>query len=328
MANKVLSRIDSASGCEVDKILLRDFTSSFRCGYVVAEGGVTMPHGYVDVCDKIAQFSLRDDDIFVASFPKSGTTWTQEMVWLLGHNFDYEKAKEFLPARFPFLEVQVIYDPIDVIKTMGSSLYESVDYANSIKSPRYIKTHLPWQLLPTDMTKADTKAKIIYVWRNVKDCLISYYHHCILLEGYKGNFDNFYKMFLANKVGYAPFWAHVLGFWKRRDQENILFLRYEDMKADLPSVIRRVASFLGKPCSEEQLLKLADHLSFENMKKNPAVNYEPVCEMNKKLGLINAEGSFMRSGTVGGYKTYLTQEQIGEIDKWTEKCLEGTGFSP
>ncbi|XP_077289157.1 luciferin sulfotransferase-like isoform X3 [Arctopsyche grandis] len=277
--------------------------------------------------------TVHHDDVWICSFPKCGTTWTQEMVWLLGHNFDYEKAKEFLPARFPFLEHTPLFDyrgfhrkfpDFDVPPYVNNS----VQFINNMSNPRFIKSHLPYDLLPEQISLNTGKSKIIYVWRNVKDCLISYYHHCILLEGYKGNFDNFYKMFLANKVGYAPFWAHVLGFWKRRDQENILFLRYEDMKADLPSVIRRVASFLGKPCSEEQLLKLADHLSFENMKKNPAVNYEPVCEMNKKLGLINAEGSFMRSGTVGGYKTYLTQEQIGEIDKWTEKCLEGTGFSP
>lgn len=31
------------------------------------------------------------------------------MVWLLGNNFDYEKAKEFLPARFPFLEYDFLY---------------------------------------------------------------------------------------------------------------------------------------------------------------------------------------------------------------------------
>lgn len=34
-----------------------------------------------------------------------GTTWTQEMVWLLGNHLNYEKAKsEELHKRFPFLE--------------------------------------------------------------------------------------------------------------------------------------------------------------------------------------------------------------------------------
>lgn len=45
--------------------------------------------------------------------------------------------------------------------------------------------------------------QIIYVWRNVKDCLTSYYHHSVLMEGYKGSFDTFFKLFIANKGKYS-----------------------------------------------------------------------------------------------------------------------------
>ena len=39
------------------------------------------------------------------SYPRSGTTWTQELVWLLANNLDYESAKSrLLTERFPFLE--------------------------------------------------------------------------------------------------------------------------------------------------------------------------------------------------------------------------------
>jgi len=80
-------------------------------------------------------FKIREDDIFVLSFPKSGkeyfllpyqtfyllfsflilfrllhlpnlkgTTWTQEMVWLVGNDCNFEGAKTLLRERVPFLE--------------------------------------------------------------------------------------------------------------------------------------------------------------------------------------------------------------------------------
>ena len=66
----------------------------------------------------------------------------------------------------------------------------------------------------------------------------------------------------------------MLSYWTRRNQPNILFITFEEMKSDLPSVIRRTAEFLGKTLTEEQVERLADHLSFKNMKNNKAVNKE------------------------------------------------------
>lgn len=50
-------------------------------------------------------FQARPDDVWVVTFPRSGTTWTQEMVWLLANKLDFEKAKQVpLTQRFPFFE--------------------------------------------------------------------------------------------------------------------------------------------------------------------------------------------------------------------------------
>lgn len=68
------------------------------------------------------------------------------------------------------------------------------------------------------------------------------------------------------KIIYAPFHEHVLGFWAIRDNPKVLFLEYEDMKADLMPALKKVCNFLGKEYSDKQLLKLADHLSVENMR--------------------------------------------------------------
>lgn len=40
--------------------------------------------------------------------------------------------------------------------------------------------------------------QIIYTARNAKDTCISYFHHCQLLEGYKGSFDEFAQLFITD----------------------------------------------------------------------------------------------------------------------------------
>lgn len=64
-----------------------------------------LPPTYRNFADKIYNFQARPDDVFICTFPRSGTTWTQEMIWLLANNFDYDTAlKNQLLERFPFLE--------------------------------------------------------------------------------------------------------------------------------------------------------------------------------------------------------------------------------
>ncbi|XP_050537286.1 luciferin sulfotransferase-like [Daktulosphaira vitifoliae] len=315
---------------QVSDILKKCFVTSFRNGYLKAND-VVLPVYFQKFGQRILDMDIRDDDIWVCSFPKTGTTWTQEMVWCIANDLDFEGAKQFLPERFPFLDHTPLFDYEKVLPEkpdLKLPLYvsDSIEYINRMKSPRFIKSHLPYKLLPTKLRTQSTKAKIIYVSRNAKDTCLSYYHHCRLLEGYTGNFGDFCRLFLSDSLCFSPFFEHILGFWNCRDQDNLLFLKYEDMKQDLRSVIHQTAKFLGKNLADDQVLPLEDHLSFESMKKNRAVNYEPVVEINKTFKLIDADGSFMRSGTVGGGRENMPQEFLKLFDEWENKCLEKSGL--
>lgn len=88
---------------ECGRILQENFLNKFRKGYITIEG-VTMPLRYAEMAEEILNWEVYDSDLWISSFPKTGTTWTQEMTWMIGNNVDIEGGKENLGVRFPFLE--------------------------------------------------------------------------------------------------------------------------------------------------------------------------------------------------------------------------------
>lgn len=82
---------------------------------------------------------------------------------------------------------------------VSQSTLNSVKFIDELPSPRFIKSHLPFNLLPRQIKTGEKRPKIIYVARNPKDTCISYYYHCKLLEGYRGDFNEFCKLFMGGK---------------------------------------------------------------------------------------------------------------------------------
>ncbi|XP_030749750.1 sulfotransferase family cytosolic 1B member 1-like [Sitophilus oryzae] len=326
----VVDTMETMENDRHDALLNKYFVNRFRKGYVTVDG-VTMPVRFKELQENILNWNVNEQDVWICSFPKTGTTWTQEMVWMILNDLDFEGGQVNLGARSPFLEVSALFDYRDLMRDVEGFdvppfLNDSLKFVQNQKSPVCIKTHLPFNLLPKAIQDGTKRPKIIYIARNPKDTCLSYYHHAKLLEGYTGDFETFCRLFLANKLCFAPYWKHLLQFWNRRHEDNVLFLRYEDMKKDLPSAIRATAKFLEKDLNENQVDILTDHLSFDSMKKNPAVNYELVTELNKKYKLIEQEGMFMRSGSVGGYKTVMSPELIEEFDRWIRTNTKNTDF--
>lgn len=62
---------------------------------------------------------------------------------------------------------------------------------------------------------------------------------------------------------------------------------------DLAAAVRRVSAFFNKQFTDEQLLRLCDHLSIENFKNNKSLNYDVM----KELGLLTQE-TFIRKGNL------------------------------
>ncbi|CAK1581653.1 unnamed protein product [Parnassius mnemosyne] len=290
--------------------------------------GYLLPRKFEHVGREIYNMEIRPSDTFVVTFPRSGTTWTQELVWLILNNFDYEKALETpLAVRYIFLEFETFMNnndmadmPIDekLRKTVEENKLQ-VHKILSIASPRFIKSHLPLSLLPQKLL--DT-CKIFYVARDPRDVVVSFYHqHILMKELLDGvDFKTFWELFINDLIAPTPLFEHVKEAWQMRNHPNMLFLFYEELSKDLPACVRRVAKFLGKEITQEQIEKLCEHLKFDNFKKNKSVNLDNM----KGTGLWNEKESFIRKGKVGGWRDYFDEKMTEQAQRWIDENLRDT----
>lgn len=257
--------------------------------------GYVLPTSWIDtIVNDVPWFEVRPDDVWVVSFPKAGTTWLQEIVYLLCNDFDFEKAKaETIEVRFPYLEY----------------MHPGIKAVAAAPSPRFVKTHLPFSLLPKDID--EKKPKIIYIARNPKDTSISLLSFVKLmgLTPFFGTTENFAELFVNGTVMYGPWWKHVQEGWERRNDDNVLFITYEDLQKDFGRVVREVARFLNRTVTEDQVDVLARHCSFDSMKNNDTVNY------TWYKGFWQwKEGDFFRRGIIGDWKNHLSADVAQKFD--------------
>ncbi|CRL07158.1 CLUMA_CG020149, isoform A [Clunio marinus] len=316
------------------KILDRAF--HIKNNFIDAGHGCILPKRYRDISEQIKNFDIRTDDVFLCSFPRSGSTWLQEILWLLGNNLDFSKARVIIQqVRNPTLELSALFsddkNKADWIKdTMKGN---SVEFAHSMTSQRFLKTHLPWHLLP-DKLKRENSAKIIYTTRNPKDQIVSFYHYCLLAHQMDCSFEDFIDLCLEDKIVYGSPLKHMLPFYDRRNQQNILFIKYEDMKKDLPAIIRQCAKHLEikRELTNRDIEEICDYVKFEKMEKNSSVNLETIVFRDQEFKTnIDSEQynkvKFIRKGCVGDWQNYFTSEINEKFDKWIEEQLKSSDMT-
>ncbi|CAI5790611.1 sulfotransferase 1C2-like isoform X1 [Podarcis lilfordi] len=205
---------------------------------------------------------------------------------------------------------------------LSPSGVSGLEQAETIPSPRTLKSHLPVQLLSPSFWEQN--CKIIYVARNAKDNAVSYFHFYHMNKGMPepGNWDEFLENFLAGKLAWGSWFDHVCGWWEAKDRHPILYLFYEDMKEDPAREIQKVAQFLGLQLPDPVVNQIVQHTMFENMKLNPKTNYSSV----PSLVFDQTVSPFMRKGTVGDWKEHFTVAQSERFDDACERLLGGSNL--
>ncbi|CAJ0956681.1 unnamed protein product [Ranitomeya imitator] len=218
--------------------------------------------------ENVQCFQARDGDLLIVTYPKSGTTWMSEILDLMQHNGDVTKTQRgAIYERVPFLEYAVpnmptgteilnVMESPRIIKThlpvhlLPRSFWEKnckgrAKYAcagavaedqkrTSWKEDRRRRSGPETPIRPDQQRD---RPWIIYMARNPKDVLVSYYHFYYvwpLCTQIRGLLKNTYTRSWKGKIniiliGFGPWSDHVKGWWKIRHQKDILYLFYEDM---------------------------------------------------------------------------------------------------
>lgn len=232
-------------------------------------------------------FVPRNDDIFIITYPRSGTTWLQMILYQLttDGNMDFAHISQHVPFLEPALG-------------KGRKL--------DAPSPRLFKTHLSYRMVP----KGD--CKYIYVARNGKDVAVSYYYYHKSHMGFGRDFNSFFNQFIRGKVGYGSWFTHVRDWWQHRNDPNVLFLTYEEMIEDLEAAIKKICAFCNIEIKPEALPGILERCSFSFMKHHES-KFDTLMEMawERRLQL----NSFFRKGQTADWKEHLDSQQEKAFEK-------------
>ncbi|XP_013913102.1 PREDICTED: sulfotransferase family cytosolic 2B member 1-like [Thamnophis sirtalis] len=252
-----------------------------------------------------SHFEFQDTDVLLVTYPKSGTTWMQEILSLIYSNGNLQPIKT-LPnwARAPWVEHTYFQEQLQ-----------------HIGCPRLLTTHLPQSVLAPALKKA--KPKVIYVVRNPKDVVVSYYHFQRMAKFFPdpASFEGFLHDFMAGTVHYGSWFEHVKGWLGCQEELDLFCISYEELHQDLKCCVERLSAFLDHPVHPDQAELIREHCSFAVMKENVMVNGTLV----SPEVLDFQKGQFMRKGTVGDWRNHFSPEQSA---RFNEKYQQEMGGHP
>lgn len=261
-------------------------------------------------------FRFRDDDIVVATYAKSGTTWTQQILaqMLFGPDPDLAVAE-----MSPWLDLRV---PPKAVK---------LPEVEAQTHRRFLKTHLP-----VDALVFSPRARYIYLGRDGRDVVWSLYNHhananrrwYAALNDTPGRVgppiepppDDIHRYWRdwMDRDGHPiwPFWDNVRSWWRVRDLPNVLLVHFNALKRDPPGQMRRIAAFLDIPVDAADWPDIERYCSFPWMKRH-ATKSVPLG------GAFWDAGAqvFIHKGENGRWSRTLTAADVAEYEARAEREL-------
>lgn len=233
---------------------------------------------------------INDQDIFLASFPKSGNTWLR-----------------FILARAIYPEDKINLRNIqDYFPTVHRSSAEEI---SNLKSPRYIKTHAPFfSLYP----------KCVYIYRDYRAVVVSAWFHAKNKTGFKGTLTEFIASPLMNSFG--PWHWHVAQALAHHEKhpEKIHLLQYEKLLEQTAREIEGVLLFCGiTPIIPVE--KIKEKTSFGKLREGEEQSGSRIQDSSAQ--------HFFRSGTMDDWRQYITPSDEKKIlNVQTRKMMIRLGY--
>ncbi|KAE8280957.1 hypothetical protein D5F01_LYC21529 [Larimichthys crocea] len=215
----------------------------------------------------LENIKAREDDIMLVAYPKCGFNWMVGVLRKIITEATGMKTETMMPPLIEF------FAP------------EALKVVDETPSPRFLGTHMHPDNIPTSFY--EKKTKMLVVFRNPKDTLVSFYHFSnnnpVLPSGQ--SWESFYSNFMSGdgernhdlilwvqttKVrSLGSYFDHASAWEKRMDDPNVMVVTYEELKQDLSEGIRQITRFLGFTLTEDQVQQIAEGSTFNAMKKTP-----------------------------------------------------------
>jgi hypothetical protein len=271
--------------------------------------GVAGPAGTTsaDTFARAEAYRPRAEDVFVVTQMKCGTTWMQHVVYEVLHRGagDIVASGAEMYALAPWLEGRKGV-PVDQAPLLGRE-----------RPSRIIKTHLPASLCPWS-----AEARYLYVARHPVSCFASCMDFVATNVGAMAPALPAYEEWFTTRdlMWWGTWTDHVKGWWERSKSPNVLFVYFEDMKRDLPAMVRRVAQFLGvPPLTDAELARVVEKCGFAYMQQ-----HQDNFEMHPPHILQTNAELFVR-GTSDRHKD-VPDEVRRRINTWVVAEMAGSGF--
>jgi hypothetical protein len=318
-----------------DELVISSLPLEMRClpSPLRQYGGFWFPEPILPGVSAVrARFEPRPSDVFLASFPKSGTTWLKALAFAVAHRADHPPRGIDHPLRrrnphecVEFLEMAFALSPV-----------KGEDVFAALPSPRVLATHLPYALLPQRVTAEGAGCKIVYICRDPKDAFVSNWIFANKMAAMAAGdsksppppfaIEEAFELFCEGRFMGGPQWSHVAGYWKasRRCPEKVLFLRYEEMLQDPAGEVRKLADFMGRAFSGEEesagvVQDIVEICSIDVLKN---------MEVNRNGAQFNVNNeSFFRKGVAGDWSNHLTPAMAERLDMIVENGLRESGFT-
>ena len=237
------------------------------------------------------------DDTFIASYPRSGNTWTRFLIANLMH-----------PDR------PVTFANIETVIPDATAL--SSRKLKRVPRPRLIKTHEYFE---------PRYRRVIYLVRDPRDVVLSLYN---FRRKYRSVDDSYpieryvAERFLPGDLDVS--WGEHVGSWlgTRINQPGFLLVRYEDLLQNPPRELGRVASFLDIAVSTETLSQAIERSSANRLRQLEKVEHEAWVTTKGK----RADVPFIAEAVAGAWKRKLPEPSVALIESAWGHLMEHLGY--
>ncbi len=232
----------------------------------------------------------KESDVYLVSFPKSGNTWLRYLlahsIWSDLYDLDLKDMARLIPSFALEHDYNVMLDPEAPCNKLPN---------------RIIKHHFAFDREAKKVVK-----KAIYICRDGRDAIVSYWHFCNQRDGTNIPFSDFIRSSSDDRRHFGPWRKHVMG-WLNAPVDKVI-VRYEDLLLDTGSEMRRILGFLGIDRSDDEIKSAIDKSSFESMKS---------IEKSKGLNLDQLKNvNFVRRGKVGGWASVFSDDDLNAFNEF------------